>query len=657
MIFGVQFASILLAAAIVLAGGIVPDRHRHRADTDTSIENVEPLPAVTINDNRRAAGVLDKNTLTLELRAGVGLWRPEGDAGPALRIEAFGERGAPLTVPSALVRVPERTEVVATIHNNLESLMRVFGFCERGTAACAPIEIPARETREVRFKTGPAGSYHYWATTTGMPMMFRAVNDTQLSGAFIVDPAGADPQADRVFVITDWTSLTLAQLKGVASAQDPGVAFLALNPKSTFLMNGLSWPHTERLTARIGQPVRWRILNLSTQTHTMHLHGFYFDVESLGDGVRDHRHAPDQKPHVVTQLMPPGATMAMTWMPERVGNWLFHCHIRAHVSPDLRLAESSIDRGSGHAHVQPDGSAGMAGMVLGVTVLSPGGEPVESSAEPASDVTRVRRMTLEMRPESGGFGGGPAYRFVLAGGKDATTAGKGSVPGPTLVLTRGESVEITLVNRLPEATAIHWHGMELESYYDGVHGWSGAGQRVTPLIEPGGSFVVRFTPPRTGTFMYHTHMHDPRQLTAGLYGAMLVVEPGAAFDDSIDHVFILGRAGPDPGAPALLNGETTPQVRWRAGVRHRVRLINITPSDVFSVTLQTNEGPLTWQPLTKDGAPVPTDRREPAPAKQLIGAGETYDFEIQSPPGHQNLWLEVRSPGGRWEVQGQVVVR
>jgi FtsP/CotA-like multicopper oxidase with cupredoxin domain len=40
------------------------------------------------------------------------------------------------------------------------------------------------------------------------------------------------------------------------------------------------------------------------------------------------------------------------------------------------------------------------------------------------------------------------------------------VPGPTLALTRGEPVEITLVNRLPEGTAIHWHGMELESYYD-----------------------------------------------------------------------------------------------------------------------------------------------------------------------------------------------
>ena len=66
------------------------------------------------------------------------------------------------------------------------------------------------------------------------------------------------------------------------------------------------------------------------------------------------------------------------------------------------------------------------------------------------------------------------------------------------MLQRGEPVEITVVNRLAEPTAIHWHGIELDSYYDGVHGWSGIGKRITPLIEPGGTFPVRFTPPRTG---------------------------------------------------------------------------------------------------------------------------------------------------------------
>ena len=257
---------------------------------------------------------------------------------------------------------------------------------------------------------------------------------------------------------------------------------------------------------------------------------------------------------------------------------------------------------------------------------------------------------------SRGAGGAPVFGFILAGDQ-VTAESKVPVPGPTLVLTRGQPLEITLVNRLPEATAIHWHGMELESYYDGVHGWSGSGERVTPLIEPGGSFVVRFTPPHTGTFMYHTHMHDPRQLTAGLYGAMLVVEPGETFDETADHVVILGRDGPDPDGLAVLNGSPRPQVVWKAGARHRVRLINITPSDVFAVTLQTKDGPVVWQPLTKDGAPVPSSARERRPATQLIGAGETYDFEVETRPGRQNLWLEVRTAGGKWQLQAPVIVR
>jgi FtsP/CotA-like multicopper oxidase with cupredoxin domain len=46
--------------------------------------------------------------------------------------------------------------------------------------------------------------------------------------------------------------------------------------------------------------------------------------------------------------------------------------------------------------------------------------------------------------------------------------------GPPIVLTRGQPVEIEVVNRVKDPTAIHWHGIELESYYDGVPGWSGA---------------------------------------------------------------------------------------------------------------------------------------------------------------------------------------
>ena len=102
----------------------------------------------------------------------------------------------------------------------------------------------------------------------------------------------------------------------------------------------MSWPDTERLTYRLGEKVRWRVINLSTQPHPMHLHGFYYEVDSLGDGLRDSvRRRTRQR--VVTQLMQPGSTMAMTWTPERAGNWLFHCHIKDHVSPERRLTASS----------------------------------------------------------------------------------------------------------------------------------------------------------------------------------------------------------------------------------------------------------------------------------------------------------------------------
>ena len=61
--------------------------------------------------------------------------------------------------------------------------------------------------------------------------------------------------------------------------------------------------------------------------------------------------------------------------------------------------------------------------------------------------------------------------------------------------------------------------------------------------------------------------------------------------------------------------------------------------------------------LAHELATLPPDRCVPAPARQTIAVGETYDFEVQVPPGRQNLWLEVRTTGGKWHAQGQVIVK
>jgi FtsP/CotA-like multicopper oxidase with cupredoxin domain len=650
------FKARTLLAGLALALGA--DIHASTAAGVVAPESPGSGPrheTVVPNDNRHPGGALDRDTLTLALRAGRGSWQPEGREGPALTIEAFGETSSALSVPAPLIRVIEGTRIVISIRNDLDAVLRVHGLCTRDGSACLPLEVPPSETRETRFTSGRAGTYHYWASAIGAPVPFR-----ELAGAFVVDPPGGAVADDRVMVITEWTSLTARQLHEVLAAEDSGDAFVELKPRLTFTINGLSWPATERLTYQLGDKVRWRVINLSSQAHPMHLHGFYFEVESLGNGLRDMPiDAPDRHP-VVTQLLQSGATMAMTWTPEREGNWLFHCHIMNHVSPERRLSESVAQTVDHHA--SHDKSGGMAGMILGVTIVGPASS---RSAEPSADLQSPRKLTLVMARNPAGRQ--PSFGFAQSGDgiPSSPTAAPVSTPGPDLVLLRNQPVEITVVNRLGESTALHWHGMELDSFYDGVHGWSGTNQRLAPIIEPEQSFVVRFTPPRTGTFMYHTHVHDERQLPLGLYGPMIVVDSEETFDPATDHVLMVGRSGIDPAAPNVListtpvviNGESAPRFAWKAGVRHRVRLINITPDDIFSVSLQSPQGPVAWTPVSKDGAPLPAGARTLQPARQTIAVGETYDFEVDVAPGRSNLWLEVRSTAGKWQAQGQVMLK
>ena len=90
---------------------------------------------------------------------------------------------------------------------------------------------------------------------------------------------------------------------------------------------------------------------------------------------------------------------------------------------------------------------------------------------------------------------------------------------------------------------------------------------------------------------------------------------------------------------------------------HRIRFINITPDDILAVSLRKGVAPVTWRPVTKDGVPLPAVDGTPVPATATIAVGETYDFEYEAPSGRALLWLDVRATSGKWQAQGQVVVR
>jgi FtsP/CotA-like multicopper oxidase with cupredoxin domain len=603
-------------------------------------------PRVVVNDNRQSAGTLHGGVLTVKLDARLGDWHPDGEEVAGATVPAFAEEGRPARIPGPLIRVPAGTEVALSLRNSLAQLITVRGLHDRraGYARSASddvIELAPGTTRVVRFRLDAPGTYYYYGSTNRQTMDWRAGEDAQLSGAIVVDPPGARPVHDRVFVLGVWS--------------DTAGRVLARRTRILSVVNGRSWPHTERLEYSVGDTVHWRVINASADSHPMHLHGFYYLVDGRGDGRADSTFASDQRRQVNTEDVMPGTTMAMTWVPERPGNWLFHCHL-----PDHFRASGSLGmpRPSAGAHASMGDHATMNhaltemnGLVVGLRVLSTRASVAASAAARVAAGTRPasRTMRLLIRPSAGGSTTQPFYAFALQTDGAEPPSDSGLHVGPPLIVTRGEAVSITVVNALDRPTTVHWHGIELESYFDGVAGFSGAGQRLAPVIAPRDSFVARFTPPRAGTFIYHTHVDETVQQLAGLAGPLIVLEAGHAFDPTTDHTILITTPPlwEDELRAVLLNGHAAPPaLTMRAGVAHRLRFINMTTRRPGArVELWRDSTLHTWRPLAKDGADLPAAWQVARPARAGVSIGETMDYEFVPVPGGD--WrLEVRGRDG-----------
>jgi FtsP/CotA-like multicopper oxidase with cupredoxin domain len=253
-----------------------------------------------------------------------------------------------------------------------------------------------------------------------------------------------------------------------------------------------------------------------------------------------------------------------------------------------------------------------------------------------------RTLRLLVRPSAGGSAAKPFYTFSLHAAGAEPPPDSGLHVGPALVLTRAERTSITVVNALDKPTAVHWHGIELESYFDGVAGFSGQGTHIAPVIAPHDSFVAHFTPPRAGTFIYHTHVDETVQQLAGLAGPLIVLEPGRALDSTTDHTILITTPTlfEDELRSVLINGSASPApFAVQSGASQRLRLINMTTRRPrIRAELWRDSTVVMWRPLSKDGADLPARFRREIPARAPISIGETMDFEF------------LPSAGGDWHL-------
>ncbi len=209
--------------------------------------------------------------------------------------------------------------------------------------------------------------------------------------------------------------------------------------------------------------------------------------------------------------------------------------------------------------------------------------------------------------------------FTLESGRevDGYTV-NGQSPGPTIQATRGDLVEVNLVNEsVPQGVTLHWHGVDVPNPMDGV---AGVTQDEVP---EGGSFTYRFYADRAGTYWYHSHQLSHEQVLGGLLGAVIVSpEAKKASADVVDvpalvHIYdgvrtVNGDEGDvavdsAPGQTArvrVINTDNGPMSVWVSGADYRV--VAVDGYDVH-------------QPDTVDGAAV------------LVTAGGRADLEIVIP--------------------------
>ncbi len=229
---------------------------------------------------------------------------------------------------------------------------------------------------------------------------------------------------------------------------------------------------------------------------------------------------------------------------------------------------------------------------------------------------------------------GPEFNLTLQNGTfqfydgiNTTTMGvNGNILGPTLIMHKGDNVNIHVNNNLNETTTIHWHGMHVSAENDG-------GPHTT--IAPGASWNPHFTVlDKAGTYWYHPHLHEKtnEHISKGIAGFIIVQDSEEAALDlprtyGVDDFPLVIQtkdfdAQKEIVAPSnsddvvMVNATIAPSLAVPAQVI-RFRLLNGSSMRVFNIGLSGNE---TFYQIGSDGGllsePLPLTRLQMAPGER-----------------------------------------
>jgi FtsP/CotA-like multicopper oxidase with cupredoxin domain len=126
----------------------------------------------------------------------------------------------------------------------------------------------------------------------------------------------------------------------------------------------------------------------------------------------------------------------------------------------------------------------------------------------------------------------PDKKQIWIFGYTANPDGSAQLPGPTLVVNQGDTVNVTLNNYHDptispadpdgDGHTIHFHGLDLPDAEDGDPMTAPGGQGVMQ----GDSYTYHFVATDAGTYWYHCHVNAAEHIQMGMYGALIVQPRG-----------------------------------------------------------------------------------------------------------------------------------
>ena len=214
----------------------------------------------------------------------------------------------------------------------------------------------------------------------------------------------------------------------------------------------------------------------------------------------------------------------------------------------------------------------------------------------------------------------------------------GQLPGPAIIATKGDLIEVTLRNAdIADGVTLHWHG------YDVACGEDGAPGVTQHVVTPGKEFVYHFRADQVGTYWYHTHQASHRGVRRGLYGT-LVVNPrdlkAVGENAAAEPLDLTLPVHTFDGIVVIGDRDGRAEHTAAAGAPVRLRLIN-TDSDPHRFALAGTS----FRVAAADGR----DLNEPGEVRDIglrLPAGGRYDVVFDMPATPVALVLDNDLDGG-----------